>query len=91
MLLLIDPATGLFVLALRAMAVLAGMVLVMFLLALGAAVDMAAHGLGATGTYVLNGLPMAGKQPVLVFGEIFRAMQTEDVRWLRHTRFTGLP
>jgi len=35
MLLLIDPATGLFVLTLMARAVLAGMILVMFLLALG--------------------------------------------------------
>ena len=89
---LIEPAIGPIVLALWTMAVLARVILGMFLLALGAAVDMAAHGFGATGADVLYGPPMARRQqPVLVLGEIFRAVQAKDVRQLRHTHFTGLP
>jgi len=52
---------------------------------------MTARGLGATGTDILDGPPVAGQQPVVVSGEIVRAMQVEDVRQLRHGRSTGQP
>jgi len=89
--LLIDPAIDLIVLTLRTMAILAGVIPVMLLAALGAAVYMAAQGLRATVADVLYGPPVAGKQPVLALGEIFRAVQAKDVRQLRHTHFTGPP
>jgi hypothetical protein len=82
--LLLDPAVDLVVLTLRAMAVLAGVIPIVVLLALGAAVEMTAQGLGAAGADVLYNPPVAGKQPVVVFGDIVRAMQAEDVRQLRH-------
>jgi len=79
-----DPAVGLFVLTLGTVAVLAGVVLVVFLLALGAKVELTAHGLGAAGADVSYGPPVAGQEPFLVFGDIVRAMQAEDIRQLRH-------
>jgi hypothetical protein len=82
--LLIDPAVDLFVLTLGTVTVFTGVVLVVLLVALRAAVQMAAQGLGAAGADVLNSPPVAGKQPVVVFGDIVRAMQAEDVRQLRH-------
>ena len=67
--LLLDPAVDLVVLTLRAMAVLAGVIPVVVVLALGAAVEMTAHGLGAAGAdpesvfvitaYELKGKPLA--------------------------------
>ena len=82
--LLIDPVVDLVILTLGAMAVLAGVIPVVILLAVGAAVQMTAQGLGATGADVLNGPPVAGQQPVMVCGYVVRAMQAEDVRQLRH-------
>ena len=58
--LLINPAIGLIVLALWTMTVLAGVILVALLLALGAAVSMAAHGFGAACADVLYGPLVAG-------------------------------
>jgi hypothetical protein len=56
----------------------------MLLTALRAAVQMSAHGLGATGADVLYGPFVAWQQPVLVLRKIFGAMQAEDVCQLRH-------
>lgn len=81
---MIEPAIHLVVLTLRTVAVFAGMIPVVLLPALRAEVHMTAQGFGAAGAEVLNGPPVAGKQPVVVFGEVVRAMQAEDVRQLRH-------
>ncbi len=89
--LLIAPAIGLVGLTLGAGAVLAGVGLVMLLLALGAAVQLPAQGLGPTGTEVLDGPPVAGEQPVVVLGERGRAMPAEEVRQFRHPCATDPP
>ena len=59
-LLLIDPSVDLIVLALGAVTVLAGVVLVVLLVALGAAVQMTAEGLGAAIADVCYSPPVAG-------------------------------
>jgi len=79
-----DPLVGLIVLALGAVTVFAGMVLVVFLVALRAAVEVPAEGLGATGADVSDSPPVAWQEPLVVLGYVVRAMQAEDVRQLRH-------
>jgi len=82
--LLTDPAVDQVVLALGTVAVFAGVILVVFLVALRAEVEVAAEGLGATSADVLYSPPVAGQEPVLVFGYVVRSVQAEDVRQLRH-------
>jgi hypothetical protein len=86
-----EPVLDLLVLTLGTVAVLAGVVLVVILLALGAAVQVPAEGRGATGRNILDGPPVAGEEPGVVLGEIGRAMQAENVRQLRHRDATDPP
>jgi hypothetical protein len=75
----LQPFIGLLVLALGAVAVLAGMIAVTELVALGTEIELAAQAGGATLFDVLHGPQMRRQYPGTELGSILWPMQAKDV------------
>ena len=83
-LLRLQPSISLFILALGAVAVLAGVIAVALLLALGAVIELAAQTRGAAAFNVLHGAVVRGQHAVAELSAIGWAMQPEDVSHFQH-------
>jgi hypothetical protein len=82
--LVLEPLVGLIILAFWTVAVLAGMVAVLVLLALVAEIELAAKRLGAAAFDVLHRPEMRRRHSVLEFRPIGRPVEAEDVGDLDH-------
>ena len=77
---------GLIVLTLGAVTVLAGMIDVPVLQALGTTIDVPVQILSSTCSNVPHDPPMAGQQFLVILIQIGRAVQAKDIRQFRHDR-----
>jgi hypothetical protein len=84
--LFLQPLGGLLILALGAVAVLAGVVAVVVLSTVLAPIEMAAQSLGSTVFNVSHGAPVTGQQAMVEGSSIVWPVAAEDVRQLEHER-----
>ena len=84
LLLLDEPVFSLIILAFRAVTILTGVETVMEGGAVIAEIDLPARSFGATALDVGHDATVGREHALAEFGKVVRAVQTEDVRYLRH-------